>query len=71
MDQFLVFEIKAKVIDLVLLQDFVKCVGGGHMRRCPTPKITQYGNLITVVIFIYKLRGTYLISSEFTQFQPQ
>ena len=34
------------------------------------PKITQYVNLIMVVIFIYKLRGTYLISSEPTLFQP-
>ena len=33
-------------------------------------KINEYVKLITVVIFVYKMRGTYLIMAQPTQFQP-
>ena len=33
-------------------------------------KITEDVNLITVAIFVYKMRGTYLILAQPTQFQP-
>ena len=40
------------------------------MRRCFILKITENINLITLLIFVYKMRDTYLISSQPTQFQP-
>ena len=47
---------------------FWKCVGGAQMRGCFILKITENINLITLVIFVYKMRGTYSISSQPTQF---
>ena len=38
------------------------------MRGRLAPKITQCVDLVTVVIFIYKIRDTYLISLQPTQF---
>ena len=45
-----------------LILKFWNCVGGTHMRGYFILKITEYVNLITAVILIYKMRGTYLIS---------
>ena len=49
---------------------FWKCVGGAQMCGWNILKIAQCVNLITPVIFICKIRGTYLILPKPTQFQP-
>ena len=49
---------------------FWKCVGCAQMRGCNILKIAQCVDLITPVIFIRKIRGTYLILPKPTQFQP-
>ena len=55
---------------LEILLNFWNCVGGTHMRGYFILKITEDVNLITVAIFVYKMRGTYLILAQPTQFQP-
>ena len=45
-----------------------KCVGGAYMRGCYTLKIIKYVYFITLVIFIYEIRGTHLILPQPTQF---
>ena len=49
---------------------FWNSVGCGHMRGCVFLKITQCVCLITLVIFICEIGGTYLISHQPTLFQP-
>ena len=49
--------------------EFWNCVGCGHMRGCFIFRITQCLDLIALVILIYKIRCTYLISHQPTQFQ--
>ena len=50
--------------------EFWNCVGCGHLRGCFIFKITQRVDLIALVMMICKIRGTYLISHQPTQFQP-
>ena len=47
---------------LKILLRFWNCVGCGRMRGCFILKIIQCDDLFTLVILIYKIGGTYLIS---------
>ena len=55
---------------LKILQNFWKCVGGVYMRGRLILKITQSVQLFTLIDFIYKIRGSHLVSCQPTQFQP-
>ena len=50
--------------------NFWKCVGGVYMRGCLILQITQSVQLVTLINFIYKIRGVHLIPCQPTQFQP-
>ena len=46
-------------------------MGGAQMRGCNILKIPECVNVITPVIFIFKIRGTYSILPKPTQFQSK